>query len=96
MSNLKLEGSSPSHLSELSHLSVFQLAVLLEQYVDQILHAELGNLVVKTQAAKHPETLNWCIWVRVNGHKYFSCELKEHLQDWFPFDSMITEIKLSV
>jgi hypothetical protein len=96
MHSLKLEGSSPLHLSDLSHLSVFQLAVLMEQYVDRILHTELGNLVVQTQAAKHPETLNWCIWVRVNGHKYFSCELKEHLQDWFPLESMIAEIKLCV
>ena len=95
MHNLKLGGSSPSHLSDLSHLRVFQLAVLLEKYVDDILHVELGNLAVKTQAAKHPDTLNWCIRVRVNS-QLFSCELKEHLQDWFPLDSMITEIKLSV
>lgn len=95
MYNLKLEGSSPSLLSDLNHLSVFQLAVLLEKYVNDILHAELGNLVVKCQAAKHPETLNWCIWVRVK-EQLFSCELKEHLQDWFPFESMMTEIKLCV
>lgn len=95
MHNLKLEGSSPSHLSGFSHLSVFQLSVLLAQGVDQILHEQLGNLVVKCQAAKHPETLNWCIWVRVKD-QLFSCELPEHLQDWFPFESMITEIKLCV
>jgi hypothetical protein len=95
MNNLKLEGSSPSPLSDLKHLSVFQLAVVLEKHVDHILHEQLGNLAVKTQAAKHPETLNWCIWVRVKD-QLFSCEIHENLQDWFPFKSMITEIKLSV
>lgn len=95
MHNLKLEGSSPSHLSDLKHLSVFQLALVLEKHVDYILHEQLGNLAVLSQAAKHPETLNWCIWVRVHDST-FSCELPEHLQDWFPFESMITEIKLSI
>lgn len=95
MNSLKLEGSSPSNLSDLAHLSVFQLAVLMEQFVDHVLHTELGNLVVKTQAAKHPESLNWCIWVSVKG-QVFSCELKGHLQDWFPLHSMIIQIKLCI
>lgn len=95
MNSLKLEGSSPSHLSALSHLSGFQLAVLIEEHVDHVLRQELGNLAVKSQAAKHPETLNWCIWVRVQDG-VFTCEIPGHLQEWFPLHSMITEIKLSV
>lgn len=95
MLNLKQHCSNAFNLCDLSHLSTWHLSLLLEQYVDHILHAELGNLVVKPRAALHPETLNWSIWVRLQ-YQTFSCEIDKDLQDWFPLESMIAEIKLCV
>ena len=95
MSHLKPEGSSPSHLSELAHLNTFQLAVVIEQYVNHIINSEFGNVAVQTVAARSVEGPIWTIWCRVKGYT-FSCDIPDHLYEWESLHSMITEIKLSV
>jgi hypothetical protein len=95
MYNLKPEGSSPSHLSALAHLNTFQLAIVIEQYVNHIIESEMGRVTVQTAAARSMEQPIWTIWCRVKDIT-FSCDIPDHLYDWEPLHSMITQIKLTI
>lgn len=95
MHSLKPEGSSPSRLSEIAHLSIFQQAVYIEQIVLTILSESFPGCAVQAMASRQIENMNWRVHVQVKS-VVSSFELDHLLQDWDDFWSMLTEIKLSI
>jgi hypothetical protein len=82
-------------MHDLLHLSPFRLAVIIEDYVHFRINQELGNVAVQVVAAKSVKQCIWQIWCKVRDRTY-GCEIPDHMKDWLPFESMITQIKLTI
>lgn len=93
MNSLKPEGSSPSHLSDRRHCSVFAQAVQIEQSVLGVLWENFPRASVRVVAAMDPITYNWKVTVGIKDQVH-SFEVDQDLTDWHGFWSMVTEIKL--
>ena len=77
---------------QMAHEDAARVKMLLITYLYVHLNEQF-NPVPEFQIEKCVESYNWRIHVKIHGHA-FLCELIEDLSDWFPFESMITEIKL--
>lgn len=93
MTNQKPEGSSPSNLSVMPHLSTYAQAVRIEQMVLGVMWEHFPRAAIKVVAAMDPLDLNWHIHVGMKDQVH-TFQIKPDLTDWHELWSMITQIKL--
>ena len=91
MSSLKLGRSNRPGLSDANS---FKLQVAIENAIENALREELGSTIIVYAGLDVARGI-WTVRILVD-ERFYRLELDQSLEDWWPLESLITEIKLTV
>ena len=93
MSSLKLGRSNRPGLSDENS---FRLHVTIENAIENALREQLGSTIfVYACAGLNVARGIWTVRILVD-ERFYRLELDQGLEDWWPLESLIAEIKLTV
>lgn len=93
MSSLKLGRSNRPGLSDENS---FKLQVTIENAIENALREELGStIIVYASAGLDLARGIWMVRILAD-ERFYRLELDQSLEDWWPLESLIAEIKLTV